>query len=63
MHTQAGEPLTVDPSKVRDVDPRYGAWILSKKANIIVSFLVRGQWIRTMLSSLLRTNDVKATAH
>ena len=29
------EPLTVDPSKARDVDPRYGAWILSKKANII----------------------------
>lgn len=29
------EPLTVDPSKARDVDPRYGAWILAKKANII----------------------------
>ncbi len=29
------EPLTVDPSKARDVDPRYGAWILSKKVNII----------------------------
>ncbi|MBF0922312.1 MAG: N-acetylmuramoyl-L-alanine amidase [Atopobium sp.] len=29
------EPLTVDPSKARDVDPRYGAWILSNKANII----------------------------
>ena len=29
------EPLTVGPSKARDVDPRYGAWILSKKANII----------------------------
>ncbi len=26
---------TVDPSKARDVDPRYGAWILAKKANII----------------------------
>ena len=29
------EPLTVDPSKAREVDPRYGAWILAKKANII----------------------------
>ena len=29
------EPLTVDSSKARDVDPRYGAWILAKKANII----------------------------
>ena len=29
------EPLTVDPSKARDVDPRYGSWILAKKANII----------------------------
>ena len=29
------EPLTVDSSKARDVDPRYGSWILSKKANII----------------------------
>ena len=29
------EPLTVDPSKARDVDPRYGAWILARKANII----------------------------
>lgn len=29
------EPLTVDPSKARDVDPRYGTWILAKKANII----------------------------
>ena len=29
------EPLTVDPSKAQDVDPRYGAWILAKKANII----------------------------
>lgn len=29
------EPLTVDPSKALDVDPRYGAWILAKKANII----------------------------
>ena len=29
------EPLTVDPSKARDVDPRYGAWILTRKANII----------------------------
>lgn len=29
------EPLTVDPSKARDVDPRYGAWILAQKANII----------------------------
>ncbi|MBS5327739.1 MAG: N-acetylmuramoyl-L-alanine amidase [Atopobium sp.] len=29
------EPLTVDPSKAQEVDPRYGAWILAKKANII----------------------------
>lgn len=29
------EPLTVDSSKAREVDPRYGAWILAKKANII----------------------------
>ena len=29
------EPLTVDPSKAREVDQRYGAWILAKKANII----------------------------
>ena len=29
------EPLTVDPSKARDVDPRYRSWILAKKANII----------------------------
>ena len=29
------EPLTVDPSEAQKVDPRYGAWILSKKANII----------------------------
>ena len=29
------EPLTVNPSKARDVDPRYGAWILTRKANII----------------------------
>ncbi len=36
------EPLTVDPSKARDVDPRYGAWILSKKANIIRK--LAGSW-------------------
>ena len=29
------EPLTVDPSEAQDVDPRYSAWILTKKANII----------------------------
>ena len=29
------EPLTVDPSKAQEVDKRYGAWILAKKANII----------------------------
>ena len=29
------EPLTVDPSEAQKVDPRYGAWILAKKANII----------------------------
>lgn len=29
------EPLTVDSSKAREVDQRYGAWILAKKANII----------------------------
>lgn len=29
------EPLTVDPSKAREVDPRYSAWILTRKANII----------------------------
>lgn len=29
------EPLTVDPSKAQEVDPRYSAWILSRKANII----------------------------
>ena len=29
------EPLTVDPSKAREVDQRDGAWILAKKANII----------------------------
>ena len=36
------EPLTVDPSKARDVDPRYGAWILAKKANIIRK--LAGSW-------------------
>lgn len=29
------EPLTVDPSEAQKVDPRYGAWILARKANII----------------------------
>ena len=29
------EPLTVDPSEAQKVDPRYSAWILSRKANII----------------------------
>ena len=29
------EPLTVDPSEAQDVDPRYSAGILAKKANII----------------------------
>ncbi len=29
------EPLTVDPSEAQKVDPRYGAWILAKKTNII----------------------------
>ena len=29
------EPLTVDPSEAHDVDPRYSAGILAKKANII----------------------------
>ena len=36
------EPLTVDPSKVKEVDPRYSAWILSKKANIIRK--LAGSW-------------------
>ena len=36
------EPLTVDPSKARDVDPRYSAWILTKKANIIRK--LAGSW-------------------
>ena len=29
------EPLTVDPSEAQKVDPRYSAWILSRKTNII----------------------------
>ena len=29
------EPLTVDPSEAQKVDPRYSAWILTRKANII----------------------------
>ena len=36
------EPLTVDLSKVKEVDPRYSAWILSKKANIIRK--LAGSW-------------------
>ena len=36
------EPLTVDPSEAQKVDPRYSAWILSKKANIIRK--LAGSW-------------------
>ena len=36
------EPLTVDPSEAQKVDPRYGAWILARKANIILK--LAGTW-------------------